>query len=108
MRAEEDVTGETLKHSELMAVIGGDSGIRRVAHKLVPRIDVGAADDNDVEGAACFRLVEGPGGSAFGVARCEVRGENCAPERDRIAIMQGAVDVRRREAHRLVVSVVEV
>ena len=81
-----------------MAIVGGDLRIGLVVDELVAGIDVGAADDDDVKGAAVFLLVEGPGGGALGVAGGEVRGERGAAEGDRVAVVKDAVDLRRREA----------
>src|ERR1039457_2549759 len=54
--AEEDVAGKSVEDGEAALVIRGDAGIGLVADQLVAGIDVGAADDYDVEGT-CIGLV---------------------------------------------------
>ncbi len=100
--------GRPSSTSKPWRVVGGDLRIDLVADELVAGIDVGAADDDDVERAAGFGFVEGPGGGALGVAGGEVRGEHGAAEANRVAVVEDAIDVRGREVHDLVGGVVEV
>ena len=48
------------------------------------------------ERTACRLHLQGPGGAAAGVAGRLVRNENRAPERHGIAVVQNAIDLRRR------------
>ena len=92
--------GSDFEHLEFVPVVVGDLRIGLVADQLVAGIHVGAADDDDVQGSAVFRLIERPGGGALGVAGGQVRGERGAAERHGIAVVQHAVDLRRRETTR--------
>ena len=108
VRAEKDVARQALEHFEFLAVVLGDLRIGTVGNQLVAGIDVGAANDDDMEGATVFRLIEGPGGRAFGVARGKVRGQARAAKAYLLAVVQNAVDLCRREVHGLVGRVLEV
>ncbi len=61
-----------------------------------------------IEGSARPRFVHSPCRGPFGVACGEVRGEDDAAERDFVAVVKHAVDVRGREMHGLVGAVLEV
>ena len=60
MGAKEDVAWETPESLEFVAIVIGDVRIGLVVHELVAGIHVWAADDDHVEGAAVFSLVQGP------------------------------------------------
>ena len=49
--SEKDVAGEALEDGESAAVVGGDLRVSGIVDELVAGIDVGATDDDDVEGA---------------------------------------------------------
>ena len=75
-----------------MTIVVGDFRVSLVIYKFVAGVDVGAADDDDVEGSSALLFVEGPGGGAFGVSRGEVRGKGGAAERDGVAVVKNVVD----------------
>src|SRR6185369_15101820 len=99
---------EPLQNLKLVTIVVGDLRIGFVGNELVAGIDVGAADNDDVEGAAVFSLIEGPGRSAFRVARSEVSGQARAAKAYLLAVVQNAVDACRREVHGFVGSIFEV
>ena len=106
--AEEYVAGKLAKDLELMAVVIGDLRVRFVVDEFVAGVDIGAADDDDVEGAAVVLLVKGPGCGALGVAGGEMRSERDTAERDGVTVMKSSVDLCGGEPHGPVVGVVEV
>ena len=108
MCAEEDIARQLFQNSEAVTIVRCDLGILRVVHQLVTGIDVGAANDDDMKSAAKFGLIEGPGCGALGVAGGEARRERNSAERNGVAVMQDAVDMRGREVHGFVVGVMEV
>src|SRR6478752_10748440 len=106
--AEEDVAGELLQNLEFVAVVVGNLRVGFVGNELVAGIDVGTANNNDMEGAAVLRLIESPGCCAFGVACGEVSLQARTAKAYLFAVVQNAVDVCRREVHGIVGCVLEV
>jgi len=108
VRAQEDIAGQALEHLELMAVVVGDARIGRIAHQFVAGIDIRTANDDNVERAPTLFLIKSPGGGSLGMAGGPMRGQHRASERDLVAVVQDAIDVRGGKPKSLVGRVVEV
>ena len=108
MRAEKYVAWQFLKDRKATFVVRGDLWIDLVADQLVARVDVGAADDHDVQKTTALGLVKGPGSGSPGVAGRKVRRENGATQTDRVAVVKDSIDVRGRVAIGLLSAVLEV
>ena len=65
--SEEDVARKGFEGSEALRVIGGHLGVFGIVDQVVAGVDVGAADDDGVQGFAAFFNLHGPGGTSLGV-----------------------------------------
>ena len=65
--SEEDVAREGFEGSEALRIIGGHLGVFGIVDQVVAGVDVGAADDDGVQGFAAFFNLHGPGGTSLGV-----------------------------------------
>ena len=105
VRAEEDVAGQGVQCGEGVLEIASDAGVGRWLAGAVDEVVLGpegiAAEDHDIAQlrgwVAGEMYAEGPCGAAAGVAGGLVGGEGEAAKRDRVVVVQDAVDVGGRE-----------
>src|SRR5262245_53135604 len=95
MCAEKYITRQALENLEGPDKVGGNLGVRLIIDQLEPRIDVRAADDDDIVGLAAVLDAPSPRSAPARVAGCEVGDQRDAPEFDLVAILQNAVNLAR-------------